>query len=357
MSVAYYEKVEQQGYYIIAEVGVNYYEIATQNQISAMDAAKLMVRKAKEAGADAVKFQTYKAGSLVRVDSPGSWDRNDIEIETQYELFQLYDKFGKEEYRELAEYANEVGITFMSTPFDLESAEYLDEFMDVYKISSSDITNVPLMTAIAKKNKPIIMSIGASDLEEIESAIHLIQKYNTKKLTVLHCVLEYPTPYEHANLKKIVSLKEKYPEMIIGYSDHTKPDPQMDVLKTAYLYGAQVIEKHFTLDKTIKKMNDHFHSMDCEDLKKAKEGIEFLKSLGGDPQLRCLDSERVTRNSVRRSAISKCKIAAGEVLTEDMIIYKRPGDGVTPQEIHKILGKAAKYDINEDEKLSFDDFC
>ena len=351
MSRDYYKTVEEQGYYIIAEIGVNYYEIAEKYNLTPLEGAKLMMKQAKEAGADAAKFQTYKAGSLVMVDSPGSWDRNDISIETQYELFQLYDKFGEKEYGELATYANEIGIEFMSTPFDMESADYLDAYMNVYKISSSDLTNEPLMTRIAKKNKPIILSVGASDAEEIECAVELIRRYNSQKLTLLHCVLEYPTPYEHANLSKIVSLKEKYPNIIIGYSDHTKPDECMDVIKTAYLLGAQVIEKHFTLDKTIKKKNDHFHSMDVEDLKKIKDGFEFVKVLKGNAELKCLDSEITTRNSVRRSAVSKCKIDKGRILTEDMIIFKRPGNGISPQEIGNYIGKTVICDIPEDVKF------
>lgn len=346
--IDYLSKVELQGYFLIAEVGVNYYEIAEQNGLTPLEGAKLMIREAKKAGADAVKFQTYKANTLVRVDSPGSWDRNDIPIETQYELFQLYDHFGEAEYAALAECCKEEEIEFMSTPFDIESVDYLDNYMNVYKISSSDISNIPLMTQIAKKNKPIVMSVGAADVEEIESAVELIKKYNDKKLTILHCVLEYPTPYEHANLKKISSLVNKYPDAIIGYSDHTKPDKNMDVLKTAYLYGAKVIEKHFTLDKTIKKKNDHFHSMDCIDLAKVKEGIDFIKNISGSSDLKCLDSEVQTRNSVRRSAVALVDIKKGEILSENMIIFKRPGNGIAPKDVKEIIGKKAVIDIQQD---------
>jgi len=344
----YYEKIKQQGYYLIAEIGVNYYEIAKKEQISPLEAAILMMKQAKEAGADAAKFQTYKAENLVMVDSPGSWDRNDIEIETQYELFKLYDRFGEKEYAALCQAAKKIGIEFMSTPFDLEAVEYLDKYLNVYKISSSDISNFPLVEAVARKNKPIILSTGASDLAEIEKAVELIKKYNDKQLTLLHCVLEYPTPYEHANLNKIKSLAERFPDMIIGYSDHTLPDEHMDVLKTAYQLGARVIEKHFTLDKTIKKMNDHFHSMDCKDLRTVKDGIELIKKISGDGNLVCLASEMQTRNSVRRSAVSRRIIKKGEKLTEDMIIYKRPGSGLSPEAVAGIMGRVANRDIEQD---------
>ena len=352
----YFDKISNQGYYIIAEVGVNYYEIAEQNNISVFEAAKLMMKRAKENGADAVKYQTYKAQNLTIKDSPGSWDKKDISVDTQYELFQMYDKFGENEYRELSEYAKEVGIMFLSTPFDLESVEYLDEYMDVYKISSADIRNIPLMKAIAKKGKPIILSVGASEEVEIEQAVNLIRANNDKQLTLLHCVLEYPTPYEHANLLKIKSLADKYKDIIVGYSDHTKPDSNMDVLKTAYILGARVIEKHFTLDKTIKNKNDHFHSMDCEDIRSLKKGLEFCKQIMGSPELKCLESEVKTRQSVRRSAVSNCEIRKGQILTDDLIIYKRPASGLSPYEVERIIGKMALVDIPADTVLKEEQF-
>lgn len=352
----FYKTIQEQGYYLIAEIGVNYYEVAENNGLTPFEGAKLMIREAKKAGADAVKFQTYKADTLVRVDSPGSWDRNDIPIETQYELFQLYDHFGNEEYRGLANYCKSLDIEFMSTPFDSESVDYLNEYMSVFKISSSDISNLPLITQIAKKNKPIIMSVGASDVDEIDAAVELISKYNTQKLTILHCVLEYPTPYEHANLLKIQTLVNRYPNAIVGYSDHTKPDENMDVLKTAYLLGAQVIEKHFTLDKAIKKKNDHFHSMDCKDLARAKEGIEFVKLLRGSSELKCLESEINTRNSVRRSAVALVDIKQGDILTLDKLIFKRPGNGLSPKNIDSIIGMHATQNIKKDDVIKVEWF-
>ena len=348
---SFYDVIDRQGYYIIAEAGVNYYEIAEQRGISPLEAAKLMAKEAHDAGADAIKFQTYKAEKLTRIDSPGSWDRNDVAAETMYELFLMYDHFGEVEYRIIADYCTEIEIEFMSTPFDDEAVDYLDSMMNVYKISSSDITNFPLITRIAKKGKPIVMSVGASDPDEIDEAINTIRKYNDKKLTILHCVLEYPTPYEHANLEKITTLRKRYPDAIIGYSDHTKPDPQMDLLKCAFTLGAQVIEKHYTLDKTIKGKNDHFHAMDPDDIRKLKSGLEFIKKAKGSDELKCLESEIHTRDSVRRSAVSRREIKKGEPLTEDMIIYKRPGDGISPRETEKLMGKKSVRDIPKDEKI------
>lgn len=352
----YYDKISRQGYYIIAEAGVNYYEFAERFSISPLEAAKMMVKAAMENGADAIKFQTYKAKYLAMKDSPGAWDRNDIPLETQFELFQLYDRLGESDYKALSEYAESLGIEFISTPFDLESADYLEPYMEEYKISSSDISNIPLMTKIAKKNLPIILSTGGSSVEEIDEAVALIQSYNNRRLTLLHCVLEYPTQYENTNLLKIHSLKERYPGVIVGYSDHTKPDAMMDVLKTAYLLGAKVIEKHFTLDKTIKGRNDHFHSMDCEDLKRLKDSLEFIKTVSGSGVLGCQENEVITRNSVRRSAVSACPIMKGTKLTEEMAIFKRPGTGIAPKEFIAMIGKTAVKDIDEDTLLKAEDF-
>ncbi len=352
----YFKKIEEQGYYIIAEAGVNYYEFAERFSVSPLEGAKMMVKAAAENGADAIKFQTYKAKYLAMKDSPGAWDRNDIPVETQYELFQMYDRLGENDYKELSEYAVSVGIEFISTPFDLESADYLEPYMEEYKISSSDISNIPLVTKIAQKNLPIILSTGASTVEEIDDAVALIREYNNRKLTLLHCVLEYPTPYENANLLKIRSLAKRYPDVLVGYSDHTKPDAMMDVLKTAYLLGAKIIEKHFTLDKTIKKRNDHFHSMDCEDLKKLKNSLEFIKTICGSDVLGCQEDEIITRNSVRRSAVSSRDILKGEKLTEDMVVFKRPGTGIAPKDFITMIGKTAINDIKEDTLLKVEDF-
>ena len=235
---------------LIAEIGVNYYDIAKKLNISLMEAARFMVLSARNAGIHAVKFQSYKAETLASKYSPSYWDTTEEPTTSQYELFKKFDAFGEREYRELSVFCDQVGIEFCSTPFDFESADYLDSLMNVYKISSSDLTNLPFIAYMAKKDKPILLSTGASNFDEIKAAVACIRRYNDNDLALLHCVLEYPTPYEHANLAKIRALKEAFPNVIIGYSDHTKPDVCCDVIKTAYLLGATVIEKHFTTDKT-----------------------------------------------------------------------------------------------------------
>ena len=155
--------------FLIAEIGVNFYDIAEKENISDMDAAKLMIDEAKACGVDAVKFQSYKAETIASRNSPAYWDLSEEPTTSQFELFKKFDKFGADEYRELASYCKEVGIMFLSTPFDFESVDYLDEFMDIYKISSSDLTNIPFIKYIASKNKPILLSTGASTLKEIKT--------------------------------------------------------------------------------------------------------------------------------------------------------------------------------------------
>lgn len=350
----YLDKVKSQGYYIIAEIGVNYYDIAYQMNISLVDAAKLMMKEAKKSGADAVKFQTYTAKGLASKNSPSYWDTNEVPLTSQYEFFKLYEALGEEDYCVLSDYAKEIDVDFLSTPFDFESADYLESLMSVYKISSSDLTNHPFIKYISEKDKPIILSVGASNLDEIEASVRLIQESNHNPLTLLHCVLEYPTPYEHANLAKIQSMIKQYPNCIIGYSDHTKPDECMDVIKTAFLLGAQVIEKHFTLDKSIKGKNDHFHSMDPEDLKKVKAGLEFIKNIKGSSDICCLETEMTARLNARRSIVTNTNINKGEIITKEMLTFKRPGTGIPPYEINKILGKRAKIRIEEDTTVTYE---
>jgi len=336
---------------LIAEIGVNYYDIATKMGISNMDAAKLMIKQAREAGIHAVKFQTYKAGTLAAKASPYYWDITEEPTRSQYELFQKFDSFGYEEYRQLKEYSDELGIEFLSTAFDFESADYLDELMNVYKISSSDLSNIPFIAYQAKKNKPILLSIGASELEEIEQAVYTIREYNEREIVLLHCVLEYPTPLEHANLNKIATLKEQFPNLIIGYSDHTKPTENCDIIKTAYNLGAICVEKHFTLDKTLKG-NDHYHAMDPEDARNIIKGIEFMDSIRGDGALKCLESEAKARANARRSIVANEAIKKGTIITEQMLTFKRPGTGISPQHMELVVGKCAAVDIEEDTILT-----
>lgn len=348
-------RIKNNQFVLIAEIGVNYYDIAKINNISNMDAAKLMIKEAKESGIHAVKFQTYKAGTLAAKNSPSYWDTTEEPTTSQYELFKKFDSFGVEEYTELYNYCNSIGIEFISTPFDYESADYLNKLMNIYKISSSDITNIPFIKYQAEKNKPIILSVGASNIDEIRRAVQTIKDNNTCPITLMHCVLEYPTPFEDANLNRIISLKQSFPDLIIGYSDHTKPDKEMDVLKTAYNLGAKVIEKHFTLDKTLQG-NDHYHAMDPKDAKKIIESIKFIETIRGQYELSYNDTESAARKNARRSIVSNVNIKKGDIINSEMLTFKRPGVGIPPYEIDNIIGKRAACDIEEDTILIYDLF-
>ncbi len=346
-------RIEQNKVVLIAEIGVNYYDIAKKYEMTPIDAAKLMIEKAKDAGVHAVKFQTYKAGTLASKDSPYYWDIREEATRSQYELFQKFDSFGEKEYVELARYAEEREIEFLSTPFDVQSVDYLNTLMNIYKISSSDLNNLKFVEYIAKKNKPIILSVGASNEDEIERTVDLIKSVNNQKLVLMHCVLEYPTPYEHANLNKIVTLKSKFPNLVIGYSDHTKPDENFDILKTAYNLGAVVIEKHFTLDKSIKG-NDHYHAMDYDDAYKIIDGFKRLDIYRGNGRLECLSSEQKARENARRSLVAKTNIACGDQIKEEMLTWKRPASGISADKFQEIIGMIARQDILEDTILQFE---
>ena len=344
------ERVREGKFTLIAEIGVNYYDIAAKDGISPMEAAKLMIKEAKEAGIHAVKFQTYKAETIAAKDSPSYWDLSEEATTSQYELFKKFDSFGEAEYKELKAYSDEVGIEFLSTAFDRESADYLFDLMNVYKISSSDLSNIPFIEYQAKKGKPVILSVGASNLDEIERAVDAIRSVNDRELALLHCVLEYPTPPEHANLLKISTLKQQFPECVIGYSDHTKPTGDIDVIKTAYNLGAVLVEKHFTLDKTLKG-NDHYHAMDPEDAKNILKAVERLDMLRGSGELVSLESEAAARKNARRSLVSDTDIKAGDEITEEMLTFLRPASGISPSDIALVLGHKAACDIKKGEIL------
>lgn len=339
-------RIQRKKFVLIAEIGVNYYDIANKLHITPVQAAKMMILEAKNAGIHAVKFQSYKADTLAAEDSPAYWDTSEEPETSQYSLFKKFDSFGEKEYSELADFCEQTGINFLSTAFDTESVDYLNDLMEVFKISSSDLNNLPFVKYQAQKNKPIILSVGASELDEIKRTVELIRKYNDKSIVLMHCVLEYPTPYNHANLNKIKSLQREFPDLYIGYSDHTKPDDSYDVIKTAYLLGARVIEKHFTLDKTLKG-NDHYHAMDAFDAAKIIQAIRGIDVLSGSGEIRCLESESTARKNARRSLVADTDIKKGMAITEDMLTYKRPGTGISASEMDSIIGKKVNCDIKK----------
>ncbi len=333
--------------YIIAEAGVNH-----EGNI---EKAKLMIRQAAEAGADAIKFQTYKAEKLASKFSPSYWDTTKEATKSQYELFKKYDKFGEKEYKELAEYSKQHGIEFLSTPFDFEAVDFLEPLVPAYKIASADITNFKLLEYIAKKRKPILLSTGASHISEIWEAIELIQKAGNDQIVLLHCILNYPTPYDKANLGMIKDMMDKFPDHIIGYSDHTLAEKATDIFVTSWLLGARIIEKHFTYDKTLPG-NDHYHAMDANDLKKINERIKLLLSIIGSDKKEVLNEEKISRLNARRSLVAAKKIPKGKIIEHSDIAIKRPGTGVPVKLFDVVVGSISTRDIMEDEILYYGDF-
>jgi len=323
--------------YIIAEAGVNHE--------GSFDLAKRLIDEAKEGGADAIKFQTYKAGKIASKNSPSYWDTSKESTKSQFALFKKYDNFWKSEYEKLKVYCDKVDIEFMSTPFDVESAKFLNELMDVFKISSSDITNIPFIEYLCSFNKPIILSTGASYKWEVQEALETINNYNIP-VCLMHCILNYPTVDENANLGMIKDLIKSFPNTIPGYSDHTLPK-DMQVLKTANLLGAVVLEKHFTHDKTLPG-NDHYHAMDKEDLKIFVSEIDHLFKVLGSFEKKPLNTEEISRNNARRSLVSDKKINLGEIINESHLTWKRPASGISPREMKKVIGKKAVQAIEED---------
>jgi N-acetylneuraminate synthase len=328
--------------YIIAEAGVNHE--------GSLDLAKRLIDEAAQGGADAIKFQTYKADSIASKDSPYYWDITKEPTRSQYKLFQKYDKFWKKDYENLAKYCELVDIEFMSTPFDIKSAKFLNDLMPVFKISSSDITNLPFIEFMCDFGKPIILSTGASYLWEIQEAVDLIENKGNK-LCLMHCVLNYPTPNEYANLAMIRDIAKKFPNAITGYSDHTLPE-DMDTCLYAYLLGARVIEKHFTHDKSLPG-NDHYHAMDKEDLNNFLKKIEYAKVLLGKEKITSIPSEDAARKNARRSLVASCDIAVGTELSHNHLTWKRPASGISPKEIDNVIGRKVLHEIKEDDILKW----
>ena len=333
--------------YIIAEAGVNHE--------GNMDKAKLMIEQAADAGADAIKFQAYKAHLLASKYAPAYWDTSKEPTQNQFELFKKNDFFWKKEYEELANYASKKRIDFISTPFDFESADFLEPLVVAYKVASADIVNLPFLEHIAKKGKPVILSTGASTISEIWNAIETIEKNGNKDIILLHCILNYPTNYTDANLGMIVDMTRVFSEYIIGYSDHTLPDRMNTVLGTAWLLGAQVIEKHFTFDKSLKG-NDHYHSMDKEDLKNFLDYLNDITAIIGKTKKHYIESETSSRLYARRSLVAKRFIPKGKIIDSEDIAIKRPGTGIPPYFYHIVIGAIATKDIQEDEIIKFGDF-
>ena len=339
--------------YMIAEMGVNFYDSAKAMGISPLDAAKLYIDKAAEAGVDCAKFQSYKADTIVSKNSPAYWDLSKEPTKTQHALFLKHDHFGEEEYKELCDYTHAKGMDFTSTPFDYASADYLYDMVDFYKISSSDLSNIPFVKHIGSKGKPVYMSVGAAYLSEVDEAVRALKEVGCKDIVIFHCVLSYPTDPKDANLRIIETLKKDFPDVRVGFSDHVAPDDTMMTLAAAYMLGAEVIEKHFTLDKTLSG-NDHYHAGDPDDFKKAMDNFVWIDTVLGSDEKVVLDCEIIPRREARRSLVLTRDMKVGEVIKAEDLMPKRPGTGISPQFTDIVIGRKVLMDLEEDTVLTWD---
>ena len=321
---------------------------AACNHMCDMDLARRMIDVAAEAGVDAIKFQTYKAEKLVTRNAVAFWGEEQV---SQLDYYKRLDRFGKQEYGELFSHAQDKGIIAFSSPFDAESAEMLAELdMPMFKIASCEIPNLTSLKHVASFGKPIILSTGASTLGEIDKAIETIFLQGNFQLMLLACTLSYPTKNSDANLLRIKTLIRRYPGMIIGLSDHTEPDDHMVIPSIGVALGARIIEKHYTLDRSMTG-SGHFFAMSPDDLKKMVNNIRLTERLMGSGTLGVTKCEENAWRSARRSIVAETDIKAGEKITREMVGFKRPGDGLAPNMIKDVINKRAKQDLQPDEKI------
>jgi len=332
--------------YLIAEIGVNHE--------GSLSRAKELIGLAREAGADAAKFQTYKAEKLAVRESPAYWDLEQESTTSQFELFRKYDSFRQADYEHLADHCRRIGIDFLSTPFDLEAVEFLNLLCPFFKVASADITNVPLLRAVGRCRKPVILSTGASNPEEIEFAISVLDEAGADGVVVMHCILSYPCDYKAANLAMIGDLGRLFPGRFLGYSDHTRPTLDMFVLTAAWFAGAVVLEKHFTFDKTLRG-NDHYHAMDAADCRRFREQCDFAELLLGSSKKQALSEEESSRFYARRCVVASRQIQPGDVLTEDDLITLRPATGIPADNWDSVVGRTVARPVSEGTPLSWDD--
>ena len=327
------------GVYIIAEAGVNHN--------GSFDLACRLVDAAKAAGADCIKFQTFRAQNLVsrnagkadyQKDTTG--DGSQADMLSKLEL--SYDAFSR-----LKQYCEEVGITFLSTPFDLESVAFLDELgVPFWKIPSGEVTNLPYLEALAKTGRPVVMSTGMCEMGEIEAALRVLREHGTSDIRLLHCNTEYPTPFADVNLRAMETMRRAF-GVEVGYSDHTKG---IEVPIAAVALGATIIEKHFTLNRNMEGP-DHKASLEPDELAAMVSAIRNIEQALGSGEKTASPSERKNIAVARKSIVAKRAIKAGERLTEDDLTVKRPGSGISPMRWRDVLGTAAIRDFEEDEMI------
>ncbi len=307
-----------------------------------------MVDEAKKAGADCIKYQTYISKNIVSKSAgKAEYQKQQTDgCESQLDMLKKLE-LSFEEFIELNEYCKLRCIQFLSTPFDFESIQFLNDLgMPIFKIPSGEITNLPYLIKVAATGKPVIMSTGMSELDEVAEAVCILKDNGAGDITLLHCNTQYPTPFADANIKAMLELKECF-GLPVGYSDHTLG---IEVPVAAVALGATVVEKHFTLDKNMEGP-DHKASLEPHELKVMINAIRNIELALGDGKKRPTQSELPNKEIARKSIVAKCDIRAGDLFTEENLTVKRPGNGISPMQWFEIIGMKAKRDFKEDELI------
>ena len=337
--------------FVVAEAGAN------ANSDTSL--ARELVLKAAWAGADAIKFQNYRAERLVTKDAPKYYVDTMEEFEKrgrpkgfQIDEFKLLDSLPRETFKELSKLSDRSKIIFFSTPFDEENADLLAEIgVPAYKIASADIDYLAFLKYVAKKGKPMILSTGAASLDEVREAVKAVEQAGNHDIVLLHCILSYPTRFEDANLLMMQNLQQEFPNIPIGISDHSLGTL---VPSLAVALGARMIEKHFTLDKSLPGSTDHFMSVDPAELKKLVEDARHAEAALGSKNKQPVGSEADALKYARRSLVAAVSIKKGASINNQMLICKRPGTGIAPKALEKVIGKQAAVDIPQDSVLQWE---
>jgi len=335
----------KKGVFIIAEAGVNHN--------GDVNLAYKLIDEAKEAGADAVKFQTFKAEKVLsKYTKMADYQKKNLGKEvSQIEMVKSLE-LSYNDFEKLKNYCDEKGIIFLSSPFDKESVDFLDKLVPYYKIPSGEIVNYPYLKHIASKNKPIIMSTGMANLSNVEKALDTIYSVNnTVEIYLLHCTTNYPCPYDEVNLKAMLTLKEVF-KLPVGYSDHTLG---IEVPIAAVAIGAQIIEKHFTLDKNLLGP-DHKASLEPNELKAMVNAIRNIEKALGNGIKKPNKSEKEIEKVVRKKLVATRDIKSGETISEKDIAIKRSNIGLSPDFLEVIIGKKIIKNIKEDEGFTWEHF-
>ena len=331
---------------IIAEAGVNH--------LGDIQKAEKLITAAKRAGADIIKFQTYKAEELTTKDAERfwSWEGEEILDGTQYDSYSKLDSFDMEDYQRVKEICDQNEIEFMSTPFDDYSVDMLVKVgVKGFKVASCDITNFPLLEKISSHHLPILLSTGGSSLDEVQNAVTYIESLTGAPILVMHCTLTYPTPPGDANLGAVLAFRETFPKRLIGLSDHTLG---IEVASASVLLGVRAIEKHFTYDKSLPTSADHWLSADEEDMRELVQKANFWREVQGSESKQVLDSELLARRNARRSIVASRSIGKGEILGLSDLKFKRPGTGIPPFEAKNLMGSRVIKNVQKDEIITLD---